>query len=111
MDSWDQAPAASQLEARTTRALAALAYPDRPAPDALVTTGGTESNQLAVLLAREAPAPHASTPAPVSVPTHGSTRARCRADPLRIICGANAHHSIHRAAWLLGLPAPITIPT
>ncbi|MFE7114861.1 pyridoxal phosphate-dependent decarboxylase family protein [Streptomyces sp. NPDC057654] len=89
MDSWDQAPAASQLEARTTRALAALAYPDRPAPDALITTGGTESNQLALLLARETPS----------------------SQPLRVICGANAHHSIHRAAWLLGLPAPTTIPT
>ncbi|WP_258052774.1 pyridoxal-dependent decarboxylase [Streptomyces sp. Ru73] len=31
--------------------------------------------------------------------------------PLQIVCGANAHHSIHRAAWLLGLPAPVTVPT
>ncbi|MBT2385055.1 aminotransferase class V-fold PLP-dependent enzyme [Streptomyces sp. ISL-11] len=88
LDSWDQAPAASALETLTTQALAALAYPTRPAPDALVTTGGTESNQLALLLAREA-APW----------------------PLQIICGANAHHSIHRAAWLLGLPQPHTLPT
>ncbi|MFJ5677323.1 pyridoxal phosphate-dependent decarboxylase family protein [Streptomyces sp. NPDC093097] len=93
MDSWDQAPAASELEALTTRALAALVYPAATAPDALVTTGGTESNQLAVLLAREAPRP-----------AHP-------ADPLRIVCGANAHHSIHRAAWLLGLPEPLTLPT
>ncbi|KOT59958.1 amino acid decarboxylase, partial [Streptomyces rimosus subsp. rimosus] len=98
MDSWDQAPAASALEARTARELAALVYPygapsctydsdvspngparsprtdtptgparpletappEAPArpqgndrPDALVTTGGTESNQLGLLLARE----------------------------------------------------------
>ncbi|GGX95245.1 pyridoxal phosphate-dependent decarboxylase family protein [Streptomyces hiroshimensis] len=91
LDSWDQAPAATALEALTTRALAALAYPRHPAPDALVTTGGTESNQLALLLAREA--------------------AKETATPLRIVCGANAHHSIHRAAWLLGLPAPLTLPT
>ncbi|CAM5571738.1 pyridoxal phosphate-dependent decarboxylase family protein [Streptomyces abikoensis] len=90
LDSWDQAPAATALETRTTRALAALAYPGRPAADALVTTGGTESNHLALLLARE----------------------ELTGDhPLRIICGANAHHSIHRAAWLLGLPAPHTLPT
>ncbi|MFD7920330.1 pyridoxal phosphate-dependent decarboxylase family protein [Streptomyces sp. NPDC059740] len=115
MDSWDQAPAASALESRVTRTLAALVYPATatrlpgvPAPrtttgpspgaapsaDALVTTGGTESNLLAVLLAREAH-PRRTTTTP----------------PLRIVCGANAHHSIHRAAWLLGLPEPVTVPT
>ncbi|MFF5027139.1 pyridoxal phosphate-dependent decarboxylase family protein [Streptomyces collinus] len=83
LDSWDQAPAASALEARVTRALAhhvGLA-------DALVTTGGTESNQLALLLAREA---------------HGGS--------VRLVCGANAHHSLPRAAWLLGLPDPVVVP-
>ncbi|MEU2789220.1 pyridoxal-dependent decarboxylase [Streptomyces sp. NPDC007100] len=126
MDSWDQAPAASALEARTARELAALVYPyaseshrhhrephgsgppghpcetgapgapghprETGAPDALVTTGGTEANQLALLLARE----HA--------------RARHLA-PLQVVCGANAHHSVHRAAWLLGLAEPHTVPT
>ncbi|MGX1473846.1 UNVERIFIED_CONTAM: L-2,4-diaminobutyrate decarboxylase [Streptomyces canus] len=111
MDSWDQAPAASELEARVTRALANEVYaqtprdaglyrfaapqrgatsPHRPAAnnDALVTTGGTESNQLALLLARE---------------IHGPG--------VQLICGANAHHSLPRAAWLLGMPDPVTIPT
>ncbi|MFF6786117.1 aminotransferase class V-fold PLP-dependent enzyme [Streptomyces sp. NPDC012510] len=83
LDSWDQAPAASALEAAVTRALAT----EVGAGDALVTTGGTESNQLAVLLAREA---------------HPGTR---------LVCGVNAHHSLHRAAWLLGLPEPLTLPT
>ncbi|MGJ5896308.1 pyridoxal phosphate-dependent decarboxylase family protein [Streptomyces niveiscabiei] len=59
-----------------------------PTPDALVTTGGTESNHLALLLAREA---------------HGAS--------LQLLCGANAHHSLHRAAWLLGLPEPLVLPT
>ncbi|MGW7055903.1 pyridoxal phosphate-dependent decarboxylase family protein [Streptomyces sp. NPDC054887] len=86
MDSWDQAPAASALEAQVTRTLAAEVYPHAPAPDALVTTGGTESNQLALLLARE---------------RHG---------PVRLVHGANAHHSLPRAAWLLGLPEPVVIP-
>jgi L-2,4-diaminobutyrate decarboxylase len=90
LDSWDQAPAASALEARVTAALAALVYPDLPMPDALVTTGGTESNQLALLLARERAA--------------GGPR-------VQIVCGANAHHSVHRAAWLLGLPKPIVLDT
>ncbi|MFJ8034552.1 pyridoxal phosphate-dependent decarboxylase family protein [Streptomyces sp. NPDC096032] len=84
LDSWDQAPAASALEAAVTRALAHTAG----LADALVTTGGTESNQLALLLAREA---------------HGSG--------LRLVCGAGAHHSLPRAAWLLGLPDPVVVPT
>ncbi|MEU8914048.1 pyridoxal-dependent decarboxylase [Streptomyces nigrescens] len=100
MDSWDQAPAASTLEALTSRALAALVYPQATDPDALVTTGGTESNQLALLLAREAAATDGTATDP-----HRPAR------PLRIVCGANAHHSIHRSAWLLGLPAPLTLPT
>ncbi|WP_327655144.1 pyridoxal phosphate-dependent decarboxylase family protein [Streptomyces sp. NBC_00483] len=111
MDSWDQAPAASALEALVTTTLAHEVYgpgahasreqaaPTHPArgqatpthatPDALVTTGGTEANQLAVLLAREAAAP---------------------GEPVRLLVGANAHHSLARAAWLLGLPEPVTVP-
>ncbi|QTD97890.1 pyridoxal phosphate-dependent decarboxylase family protein [Streptomyces cyanogenus] len=84
LDSWDQAPSASALEAAVARTLARTAG----LADALVTTGGTESNQLALLLAREA---------------HGGT--------VRLVCGANAHHSLPRAAWLLGLPDPVVIPT
>ncbi|CAM5407954.1 pyridoxal phosphate-dependent decarboxylase family protein [Streptomyces avidinii] len=87
LDSWDQAPAASALEALLTRTLAAEFY-DTPHADALVTTGGTEANQLAVLLARE---------------RHGPT--------LTVLHGANAHHSVPRAAWLLGLPPATEIPT
>ncbi|MFF7180496.1 aminotransferase class V-fold PLP-dependent enzyme [Streptomyces sp. NPDC008121] len=90
MDSWDQAPAASALEHLVTQALAAEVYPHAPHPDALVTTGGTESNQLALLLARE---------------RHGPARA------VQTVVAAAAHHSFHRAAWLLGLPEPVTIPS
>lgn len=52
-----------------------------------MTTGGTESNQLGVLLAREASGPG-----------------------VRVVCGENAHHSVHRAAWLLGLREPVVVP-
>jgi L-2,4-diaminobutyrate decarboxylase len=90
LDSWDQAPAGTEIEARTTAALAAAVFPDLPAPDVLVTTGGTESNQLALLLARERAA--------------GGPR-------VQVVCGANAHHSVRRAAWLLGLPEPVLIDT
>ncbi|MFF1276593.1 pyridoxal phosphate-dependent decarboxylase family protein [Streptomyces marokkonensis] len=83
LDSWDQAPAASALEALVTRALAHEAGHT----DSVVTSGGTESNQLALLLAREA---------------LGGT--------VRLVHGAGAHHSLPRAAWLLGLPDPVEIP-
>jgi L-2,4-diaminobutyrate decarboxylase len=111
LDSWDQAPAASELEALVTRALANEVYldpprgaglhryaapprgatsPHRPADDieAVVTTGGTESNQLALLLAREIEGPD-----------------------VRFVCGENAHHSLPRSAWLLGMPDPVIVPT
>lgn len=96
LDSWDQAPAASALETLVTRALADEIYapenPPRPGtaprtPDAVLTTGGTESNQLALLLARE---------------RHGGA--------LQTICGTHTHHSVHRATWLLGLPRPVSVP-
>ncbi|MFG2338320.1 pyridoxal phosphate-dependent decarboxylase family protein [Streptomyces yangpuensis] len=87
LDSWDQAPAASAIEALLTRALAAE-FHDTPHPDALITTGGTEANQLALLLARERHGPH-----------------------LTVLHGANAHHSVPRAAWLLGLPPATELPT
>ncbi|MET7622088.1 aminotransferase class V-fold PLP-dependent enzyme [Streptomyces sp. NPDC005408] len=87
LDSWDQAPAASELEATVGRTLAAEVFPHGRDPDALVTTGGTESNQLGLLLARE---------------RHGT---------VQVICGSAAHHSLHRAAWLLGLPEPVTVPS
>ncbi|GAA2288339.1 aminotransferase class V-fold PLP-dependent enzyme [Streptomyces kunmingensis] len=87
MDSWDQAPAASALEDLVTATFAREVYGDTTPADALVTTGGTEANQLAVLLARE------------------TTRG-----PLHLLVGANAHHSLARATWLLGLPDPITVP-
>lgn len=88
LDSWDQAPAASELEAEVAAAVAAEVHPAAPRPDALATTGGTEANQLALLLARELLGPG-----------------------VQVVAGANAHHSVHRAAWLLGMRAPHTVPT
>ncbi|WP_338676070.1 aminotransferase class V-fold PLP-dependent enzyme [Streptomyces sp. SCSIO 30461] len=86
LDSWDQAPAASELEAEVTRALAAEVYPGATAPDAIVTTGGTEANQIALLLARE------------------------RLGAVQVVCGSHTHHSVRRAAWLLGLREPVAVP-
>ncbi|TNC27715.1 pyridoxal phosphate-dependent decarboxylase family protein [Amycolatopsis alkalitolerans] len=83
MDSWDQAPVASELERAFLAAIARQCYPGASEPDAVVTTGGTESNLLALLLARE----HQRQP----------------------VCGRNAHHSVARAAWVLGLRTPLLV--
>jgi L-2,4-diaminobutyrate decarboxylase len=91
LDSWDQAPSASRLEAEMTEALARLVFAGDLSPDSIVTTGGTESNLLGLLLARE------------RARRHG-------ARTVHVICGANAHHSVARAAWTLGLPTPIVVP-
>ncbi|GGS49914.1 pyridoxal phosphate-dependent decarboxylase family protein [Actinokineospora fastidiosa] len=85
MDSWDQAPAASAIERQVTDAVARLCYPAEPAADALVTTGGSESNLYGLLLARE------------------------KFGAVTPVCGRNAHHSVARAAWLLGLPRPVVV--
>lgn len=91
MDSWDQAPAAGVVEAEVTKTLAELVYPGQThAPDALITSGGTESNLVALLLARE--------------------RARAAGErTVQVVCGENAHHSVVRAAWMLGLPTPAVV--
>jgi L-2,4-diaminobutyrate decarboxylase len=81
MDSWDQAPSASEIERALTARLARLAGHS----DAVITSGGTESNLLGMLLARE------------------------YLGAVQPVCGRNAHHSIARAAWLLGLPAPLVV--
>ncbi|ARX82787.1 amino acid decarboxylase [Streptomyces alboflavus] len=67
MDSWDQAPAASALEALLTEAITTEVHGD--GGDALITTGGTESNQLALLLARERAAAHGHPCTSSSAPT------------------------------------------
>lgn len=86
MDSWDQAPAACALEDEVTAAMARLVFPTAEAPAALVTTGGTESNLVGLLLARERLGPD-----------------------LQVVCGVNAHHTVARACWLLGLRRPLLV--
>ncbi|MFJ6213389.1 pyridoxal phosphate-dependent decarboxylase family protein [Streptomyces sp. NPDC092296] len=95
-DSWDQAPAATALETLLLRDLAALAGYDPDAAAGVLTSGGTESNLMGLLLARD----HAlgrtgGRPTELyGLPT-GATP--------RIFASAAAHFSVQRAAALLGL--------
>jgi len=97
LDSWDQAPSGTALETEVVGALAGLVgYNPRLAGGAL-TTGGTESNLMGLLLAREAAARRLPTAA----------RGR-----LRVVCSRLAHFSVARDAMLLGLGerSVVTVP-
>ncbi|NLU69559.1 aspartate aminotransferase family protein [Streptomyces sp. HNM0574] len=89
-DCREEGPAAAVVEREVTEALATLVHPGRPAPGSVVTSGGDGANLAALLLARE--------------------RARdTGARTVQVVCGTNAHRSVHRAAWTLGLPTPLTV--
>ncbi|MGV9310390.1 MULTISPECIES: pyridoxal phosphate-dependent decarboxylase family protein [unclassified Nonomuraea] len=89
LDSWDQAPAAVTLERELIGALAELAGYDGRA-SGTVTTGGSESNLMGLMLARDQALGR----------SHGAVSA---ARDARIFCSELAHFSVQRAAALLGL--------
>lgn len=95
-DSWDQAPATTVLETLLLRDLAELVGYDPGTSAGVLTSGGTESNLMGLMFARD----------------HTLTRAADRPTELhgvppgvvpRIFASAAAHFSIRRAAALLGL--------
>ncbi|WP_187368250.1 pyridoxal phosphate-dependent decarboxylase family protein [Nonomuraea terrae] len=96
LDSWDQAPAATEMEKLLVTELAELAgYPAGAA--GVVTSGGTESNLMGLMLARD----HvlgAATGLPIQLSGLSATGPRPR-----IFASAAAHFSVRRAAALLGL--------
>lgn len=105
MDSWDQAPAATYLEQHVVEWLAqTLGMGD--AADGIFTSGGTQSNFMALLLARNL------------IGQRLGWRVREEGLPpearaLRILCSDVAHFSIQQAAMILGLgeAAVVTVPT
>ncbi|MFI6600609.1 pyridoxal phosphate-dependent decarboxylase family protein [Nonomuraea sp. NPDC050536] len=92
LDSWDQAPAAVTLERELVTALAELPGFDPGRASGTVTTGGSESNLMGLMLARD--------------------RLPARTPGRRLVfCSQGAHFSIRRAAALLGLDAVEPIAT
>ena len=53
MDSWDQSPVATEIEVETIRHLCKLYGYDETKADGVFTSGGSQSNQTALLLARD----------------------------------------------------------
>ena len=95
MDSWDQAPAATELELHLMNWLADL-IGFGPSASGVMTSGGTASNLLGVTLARSAAAARSG----IDVAQSGLP---AEASGWRIITSDQAHFSIQRAAAQLGL--------
>lgn len=103
LDSFDQAPAATALEARLCDRLCELfGYPDG---DGVFTGGGTESNLQGLLLARD----RALTDRGIDPVADGLAGAT----DLRVLCSAEAHFTAAQAARVLGLgeDAVVTVET
>lgn len=85
LDSWDQAPAASSIEEQVIAAMAELVGYDPATAGGVITSGGTESNLMGVLLARDA------------------SRRNSNGGVPRIFCSELAHFSIARSAGFVGI--------
>ncbi|WP_435180972.1 pyridoxal phosphate-dependent decarboxylase family protein [Halorussus sp. AFM4] len=106
LDSFDQAPAATVLEQEVISALCELFdLPD--AADGVFTSGGTQSNFQALLLARDK---YCSQQFGRDVQASGLP---LEAESLRILCSEEAHFTGEQAAHHLGLgeDAVVTAPT
>ena len=106
LDSFDQAPAATVLEQQVVDALCELfEFPD--SADGVFTSGGTQSNFQALLLARDQ---YCYRQFGRNVQATGLPSA---ADSLRVLCSEQAHFTGRQAAHHLGLgeDALVTVPT
>jgi L-2,4-diaminobutyrate decarboxylase len=105
MDSFDQAPAATMLELAVTRWLCEEAgLPS--GSDAIFTAGGTQSNFMALLLARDS-----------CINSHWNWKVQrdglpADASRLRFLCSEVAHFTVEKSAYQLGLgtSAVIRVP-
>jgi L-2,4-diaminobutyrate decarboxylase len=95
LDSWDQAPAATHLERRLIDWLAGQ-YGLGERADGVFTSGGTQSNLMGLLLARD----RAAARAGASIARDGIAGPAQR---FRIVCSDASHFSVRKAARILGL--------
>lgn len=106
MDSWDQSPAATELESQLVKELASVfGYDDRA--DGVFTSGATQSNVMGLLLARN-----------WVLDERFDHDARAdgvlpAGESLRVLCSERAHFTARQATALLGLGenAIVSIPT
>jgi L-2,4-diaminobutyrate decarboxylase len=105
MDSFDQGPAATMLEFAVARWLCQEAGLP-PGSDAIFTAGGTQSNFMALLLARD-----------TCIASHWNWQVQRQGLPaqssrLRFLCSEVAHFTVEKSAYQLGLgtEAVIRVP-
>jgi len=111
MDSFDQAPAATHVEDRLVRRLAELlGFPS--GASGVLTAGGTSSNLLGMLLARE----RSTRRSDITTGMHGwydvatPGRADQRTTTGRIVASEAAHVSVRQAAFVLGMGRDAVVP-
>lgn len=102
-DSWDQAPAATVLETLLLRELGQMVGYDPEHAAGVLTSGGTESNLMGLMLARDRVLGAVNGRRVEMSGVSGGPRAR-------ILASAAAHFSVQRAAALLGLGEDAVIP-
>lgn len=105
MDSWDQSPAATEIELAVIRCLCDL-YNFGQHSDGVFTSGGTQSNQTAILLARDW---YCTEKLKVDIRKCGLPE---NFKKLRLYTSEISHFSIEKAAQMFGLgsDAVVKIP-
>ncbi|MEH0841120.1 pyridoxal-dependent decarboxylase [Micromonospora sp. CPCC 205711] len=105
LDTWDQSAGATLIERRLIEWTAGrIGY--GPTADGVFTSGGTQSNLHALLLAREEALLTGDDTAHRPAEESGRTALLPR---LRVLTSAAAHFSVRKAALLLGLPADAVV--
>lgn len=105
MDSWDQASSATYVEQKVVNWLCDK-YELGTSSDGIMTSGGTQSNQMGLMLARDWIADKLSGHSiqKLGLPEYAAK--------LRIVCSENAHFTVQKSAsWMgLGEKAVLTVP-
>ena len=96
MDSWDQSPVATEIEVEVINHLCSLYGYDKNA-DGVFTSGGSQSNQTAIILARDT---FCSNNLNYDIKKYGVDE-KCR--KLRMYTSEISHFSMEKSAHILGL--------
>ena len=97
MDSWDQSPVATEIEVETIRHLCKLYGYDPAKADGVFTSGGSQSNQTAIILARDW---FCNEVLKYDVKKYGLNE---KCSKLRMYTSEISHFSMEKSAHILGL--------
>ena len=97
MDSWDQSPVATEIEVDTIRHLCRLYGYDESNADGVFTSGGSQSNQTAIILARDW---YCNKHLNYDVKKYGLDE---KCSKLRMYTSDISHFSMEKSAHILGL--------